>query len=675
MGLDDRSKNAFTPGVTPMITVRAIQHAAALLTGLVIVFGGPATAQVADTAAEAQVVDDGPMMWPVVADPNTNPVVFAVRQQLGEKNGTKGYHPKDVAALTTFYNARSEGPVWIGDNGLTPRALAAKAELQKADHWGLEAKHYKLSIIPAVGATDLARATAELEFAFAVLKYARHARAGRVKPSSVTRINDFPAPQKDVATVLDELVQSADVGASLRGLHPAHPEFERLRQALLKARGISTIETGALPTEAKTKAQDIVKIELPKGDDITLGMQHGDVALLRQRLEVPADVGANPHYFDAPLAQAVQDFQIDAGLVATGDLDGETRKRLNAKLLPAETRAERSDELADADGTQDGVNKPNSQKIQLILNNMERWRWLPEDLGDLYVWNNVPEFRARVFRGEKTVFSEKIIVGLPEWATPSFMADMKYIIFHPSWGVPRGIKLKELLPRLKRAQPQSLFDFFGGGGGTGAVFKAYNLEVYRNGQKVNPNGIKWNSSNILNYSFVQPAGKKNPLGVVKFRFPNKHNVYMHDTIERELFAKSRRAYSHGCIRVRDPIKLAAVLLEQDQSMSPASTRRKARSGGSVTLQSRVPVYVTYMTARVDEDGKLHTYGDLYGRDSRLARQMGRSMRFDEPKVAKPKSSSPRKRSARKKRKKKKKSASSGNSFPSSMSQAISGRYN
>ncbi len=651
-----------------MVTVRGTQHAAALLLGLVSVFCGSAVAQVNDTIAGAQAVDDGPLMWPVVADPNMDPVVFAVSQLLAETRVTKGYHPDDVVALSKFYKARMDGPVWVADNGYTARARAAKAELQKADHWGLETKHYQLPTPPTANATPQSRANAELAVAFAVLKYARHARAGRVKPSSVTRINDFPAPLKDVATVLSELVQSADVAASLRALHPTHPEFERLRQALLKARSISTIETGALPSDQKTEKNDVAKLTLPKGDDITVGMQHPDVLLLRQKLAVEADVGANSHYFDAPLARALQDFQIESGLVATGDLDAETRTRLNAKLLTAE-------ESADADIAQGGA-KSNNRKIQLILNNMERWRWLPEDMGAFYVWNNVPEFRARVFKGIKAVFSERIVVGLPSWATPSFMANMKYVIFHPSWGVPNGIKMKELLPRLKRAQPQSLFDFFGGtSGGGAAVLRAYNLTAYRNGKVVNPGSVNWSNVDIRNYSFVQPPGGKNPLGKVKFRFPNKHSVYMHDTIEPELFSKSQRAYSHGCIRVRNPIRLSEVLLGHDKGFSAEAVRRMARSGRSVALDQEIPVYVTYMTARVDDDGKLQTYGDIYGRDSRLARQMGRTMRFDEPKVAKPKTGTTRTRSARKKRKKKKKSASSSNRFPSSMSQAISGRYN
>ncbi len=666
-----------------MLTVRSTQHAVLLSLGFLAVFCRSSLAQDADPTpgphselnAIPHVDDAGAMVWPVVAGPNVDPVVFAVSQRLADSDVTKRYHPDDVAALTSFYKARTEAPLWVGQTGFTERARTAKTELERADHWGLEIKHYRVPLPPAVGASPSARARAELEFAFVVLKYARHARAGRVKPTAVTRINDFPAPLKDVATVLGELVQSADIGASLRGLHPNHPEFERLRQALLKARGISTIETGALPQErVSDNDDDASKVTLPKGGDITIGMQHKDVVLLRQRLAVEADIGSNPHYFDAPLAEAVQEFQIESGLVATGNLDGLTRKRLNARLLNAEENS--NADLAKADQT-DVRQNPNSRKIQLILNNMERWRWLPEDLGDFYVWNNVPEYRARVFKGIKAVFTERIVVGLPSWATPSFMANMKYVIFHPSWGVPNGIKMKELLPRLKRAQPQSLFDFFGGSSGGGAaVLKAYNLTAYRNGRVVNPSSVNWSKVDIRRYSFVQPPGGKNPLGKVKFRFPNKHSVYMHDTIEPELFSKSQRAYSHGCIRVRNPIRLAEVLLGHNKGFAPEAVRRMARSGRSVSLDQEIPVYVTYMTARIDDDGKLQTYGDIYGRDGRLTRQMGRTMRFDPPKVAKPKSgTTTRRRSARKKRKKKKKSASRSSRFPSSMNRAISGRYN
>lgn len=656
-----------------MLKVRSVSRAAGLIAvlGVLPVFGlgGPAQSQEKALDQERQ-----PFVWPVVADPNVDPIVFAVSQQLDDPAVVRGYHPDDVETLKAAYKSRQEPPLWVTQSGLTERALAAKSALEKADHWGLEPGDYSLPRVDLANASDNQRAELERAIGLEVLKYVRHARSGRVRPTSVTRINDFPGlSQDDIALLWQGLAETKDVRGYLHGLHPQHAEFDRLRQALLKARGISEIETGALPRENAPAPQTGATVTLPSGADLTPGMQHSDVVLLRERLGVEADLGANAHYFDAPLATAVADFQKESGLVATGNLDQATRKRLNAALLASE---DDEDNVAYDDDVSDAPQK-NSRNVQLILNNMERWRWLPHDMGELYVWNNVPEFQTRVYKDDEQVFKERIVVGLPEWATPSFMADMKFIIFHPSWGVPRGIKLKELLPRLKRAQPQSIFDFFAGSSGTSAVFKAYNLDVYKNGQKINPNNINWNSSNILNYSFVQPPGGKNPLGIVKFRFPNKHNVYMHDTIEPELFAKSRRAYSHGCIRVRNPIKLAEVLIGHDKGYAPERVRRMARSGGSVTLERDIPVYTSYMTARVDKDGSLRTYGDIYGRDSRLARQLGRPMTFKQPKIAKPTTggSSTQTTARKKKRAKKKKSAASKKSrVQSSVHQAISGRY-
>lgn len=671
----------FNLGVNLMVFQR--RFGLLLLLGLLsaAVLMTPLQAQDGADADAGSVGEGTAFVWPVVADPNVDPVIFAVNQHLEDGSEVETAPRDDLSALTDFYKASAQAPVWVGDNGWSDKAKAAAKELALADNWGLESKDYPLPTEPSVGASADNKAVAEIAFGLTVLKYARHARQGRVRPSSVTSINDFPGlTEEQVASMWREIVDAPVLDKYLRGLHPHHPQFEKLRQALLEARGVSELETGALPQPPK---QDAVAADarhaLPDGDDLTPGMQHPDIVDLRKRLGVEADLGANPHYFDAPLAKAVTEFQEEAGLVPTGNLDEETRKRLNAALLVDQDAGDEDSVLSNADETDDrtGGKKYSKHQVQLILNNMERWRWLPDDLGDLYVWNNVPEYRTRVFKGTKTIFSERIIVGLPEWATPSFMAKMKYVIFHPSWGVPPGIKRKELLPRLQRAQPQSIFDFFGGGGGgSAAVLKAYNLKVYRNGQQINPDGIKWNSSNIHNYSFVQPPGSKNPLGIVKFRFPNKHNVYMHDTIERELFSKSSRAYSHGCIRVRDPIKFAAVLLGEGNGISEDAVRSMSRSGRSVTLDQKIPVYTTYMTARIDDKGKLQSFGDVYGRDGRLARQLGKDMRFERPKVAtpKPSSSSTRSASVKKKKQVKKKSASR-NSFPQTINQAISGRYN
>jgi murein L,D-transpeptidase YcbB/YkuD len=161
------------------------------------------------------------------------------------------------------------------------------------------------------------------------------------------------------------------------------------------------------------------------------------------------------------------------------------------------------------------------------------------------------------------------------------------------------------------------------------VLRAYGLTAYRGGKAVDPDSVNWGSVDIRQYSFVQPPGGKNPLGIVKFRFPNKHDVYMHDTIERELFTQSYRALSHGCIRVQNPRQFAAILLAEGMGWSPDKVSNAIGGGGEITLARPVPVHITYFTAVVGENGKVSTFGDIYGHDSRLSAALtGRALRLE-----------------------------------------------
>ncbi len=268
--------------------------------------------------------------------------------------------------------------------------------------------------------------------------------------------------------------------------------------------------------------------------------------------------------------------------------------------------------------------------IDRILVNMERWRWMPVDLGKLYVWSNVPEFLTRVVKDGKIINSDRIVAGQPAWPTPSFSADMKTIVFHPSWGVPDGIKRKELLPQLRNSSGGGLLGLFTGAPSSQAVLDAHHLQAYYQGRPINPNQVDWSSANIGAYDFRQPPGPTNVLGAIKFMFPNKHDVYMHDTPERGLFARSFRGLSHGCMRVGNPRRLAEVLLAEDKGW-PAAKVASMFGGGSreVALTSHIPVHVTYFTAMVDYQGKLRTFGDLYGLDARVgAALLGRKVRFE-----------------------------------------------
>ena len=452
-----------------------------------------------DTAGPAPVAPGAPQPT-AEAKPaaEADPIVLAVRQQLATLPARpSAAEREDWAALAAYYANGDGQPVWTCKTGLAPRGQAAIAEIGKAGDWGLKAADFELpsAVDPQAGPDALA--TTEIKLARAALKYARHARGGRLEPSSVSRIFDQKPVLYDPKSLLEAMAASEAVDTYLKALHPQHPQFERLRQALLAARS------------------------------------------------------------------------------ATASRD----------------------------------------TVQRILVNMERWRWMPEKLGELYVWDSVPEQITRVVDKGKVVLAEKIVVGKGSSPTPIFSADMQFIIFHPEWGVPDGIKSNELGPKLKKAGDGG---WFSSGYSASALLKNYDLRVSYNGRIVDPDSVNWSSANVRNYSFVQPAGAKNVLGIVKFRFPNKHDVYMHDTPERHLFNSGTRAFSHGCMRVQNPVHLAEVLLAHDKGFSKEKVAGYVQHGGEIKLTTPIPVHIAYFTAVVDDDGKLHNHADIYGLDSRVA---------------------------------------------------------
>jgi murein L,D-transpeptidase YcbB/YkuD len=245
---------------------------------------------------------------------------------------------------------------------------------------------------------------------------------------------------------------------------------------------------------------------------------------------------------------------------------------------------------------------------QRLLVNMEAWRWMPDDLGDVHVWINIPEFTLRVVKAGQVVLTERVVVGKPDTQTPVFSNAMEQVIFHPSWGVPESIKREDVLPSLVR--------------GSTRLFTHYKLRIQRGGRDIDPASVDWSTADIRQYHVYQPPGDTNVLGVVKFRFPNKHDVYMHDTPTKNLFNASVRAYSHGCVRVREPQRLAEVLLAEDQSW-PASRVASAMGVGGpqnnqINLTTKFPVHMAYFTAVVEDDGKLKLVPDIYGHESKIA---------------------------------------------------------
>jgi murein L,D-transpeptidase YcbB/YkuD len=239
---------------------------------------------------------------------------------------------------------------------------------------------------------------------------------------------------------------------------------------------------------------------------------------------------------------------------------------------------------------------------------MERWRWMPDDLGPLYVINNSPEFMLYVVKDGKTIYSDKTLVGTLNYATPVFSADMQTIVFNPDWIAPETVLTEDLLPPLRRKNY--------------SILAIHKLSVSHQGKPVDVRRVNWSRVNILDYTFTQKPGPKNVLGKIKFLYPNRHTVYMHDTlpVRKKYFQKSKRTIGHECVRMEKPKAFAEILLSEANGMTSEEVKTLWDKGvnESVTLERPIPVHMTYFTAVVDEAGKVKTYGDLYGLDSKLA---------------------------------------------------------
>ncbi len=471
------------------------------------------------------------------APASVDPFVLSVRQRLASTRAREAAaEAADRAGLTAYYADDAARPVWTTAGGFNARARSAMEEIRKADDWGLKASAFDLPADLPADATTEARADAEIRLGMATLRYARHARGGRVDPQSVSKLLDRKPKLYDPRTLIQALAASEAADVYLRDLHPKHAQFRNLQKALVAARSAKS-----LPAEAALQQEP------------------------------------------------------DAAPQAAAKGKGKTKR-------PAATPARDTPD----------------QAIQRLVVNMERWRWMPDDLGAFHVWNNVPEQMTVVFKHGKEIFSERIVVGKPDTATPNFTANMQFVIFQPEWGVPPGIKNNEIAPLLRRASSES-GGFFGDSSRTPAsVLARHGLRVSAGGKVLDPNTINWSSVDVNRFNFIQPSGPTNVLGVVKFRFPNKHDVYMHDTPQKHLFSASTRAFSHGCMRVQNPVRFAEVLLEHDKGWASDRVRGMVPRGGTVTLSTEVPVHSVYFTAIADADGKVRTLGDLYGQDSRLA---------------------------------------------------------
>jgi len=530
-------------------------------------------------------------MWPVagatfilgllMAGSTSAEVASQLELRFGyEQTGPRaGRDDKNFEALRNFYAARGFQPFWADETGATAAARILAEVLAKAADDGLDPADYRAQRIGEMlsGRSDAELADLEFELSRALVGYGSDLSAGRVNPARVDP-EHYVYPQAVPAEeLLAAAASSTDLATYLAGLAPQSNEYRRLKAALAIYRSVAA--RGGWGT-------------VPPGGTLKPAMRDPRVVHLRQRLARAGDIdlaAAEPELFDQPLEIAVKSFQRRHGL----DIDG----AVGAKTLAA-------------------LNVPVEKRIAQMLLNMERRRWMPDDPGETYVFVNLADFVLKVVDGPKTILDARVVVGKPYSRTPVFTEMMRYVVLNPYWTVPPSIARDEILPKL-RQDPGYLAQ--------------QNIKLFADwdasAREVDPSKIDWStvSARQFGYKLRQEPGEGNALGKLKFMFPNRFNVYLHDTPQKQLFERTVRSFSHGCIRVENPVRLAAVLLRGQPGWTEEEIKAAIATGQRrvVNLQTPIPVHITYLTAWVNKDQSVHFRDDIYGRDERLSRALAR----------------------------------------------------
>jgi len=484
-------------------------------------------------------------------------------------------------SVLEFYEQREFAPVWVGRRGSSAALENLLAVFQTADREGLRSSDYHVEAIQTLrehaqknGPQEPGRLSdLELLSTDAFLLYASHLLTGRVSPTEITPTWNIPQRQADLFRKLEAVANGEGVAKVLESLRPAHPEYARLVKTLRQYRRITA--AGGWPT-------------VPEGPTLKQGMEDERVAALRERLQATGALATQASdsstAFGPTLHDAVVRFQDRHGLEPDGAVGPATRAALN---VSAEDR------------------------VRQLIVNLERWRWLPQDLGRRHVLVNIAGFRLRVVEEGEEVMQMRVITGRPYRATPVFSGEISYLVFNPYWHVPYSIATKDKLPEIKKDLGYLARQGF-------EVLQGWGADA----QPIDPSTIDWDRLSQKNfpYRLRQKPGPLNALGRVKFMFPNPHSVYLHDTPTRGLFSQAARDFSSGCIRVERPTELAEYLLNDASRWSAQKIQETLNSSPaerSVVLREKVPVHLQYWTAWAEEDGTVHFRNDVYRRDQAL----------------------------------------------------------
>jgi murein L,D-transpeptidase YcbB/YkuD len=471
-------------------------------------------------------------------------------------------------ALIAHYITNQGKVYWVGTGRMTPFLQ----RLAKAEEDGLNPEDYPIAELArlrdAIDPRDPgAGALAELYYSAFFVAYAADLRIGRVVPQKIDPRLFRNRKTIDVLRVLTDLTSYHEPGRYLADFEPRNPHYQTLKKLLALYRSREN-EAGWQP----------VALE---GDPIRPGMSDPRIPLIRRHLSLTGDfewaVSDSPLY-DEQLAIAVKRFQSRNGLEAKGLIGKQTIMAINV---------------------------PVAERIKQIVLNMERWRWMPENLGEEHILVNIAAFELQRVQSSIAVDRMNVVVGAVATQTPEFSDELEYVELNPTWTVPYSIASREMLPKLK-GNPYAYADEF---------------ELFVNGSLAS-----WGSVNFAAYgpgnfpfTFRQKPGPKNALGRVKFMLPNPHNIYLHDTPAKDKFAATSRAFSHGCIRLSRPLDFAYTILGEEVGWSRAQVDAALAQGKTrrVVLPRRIPVHLVYATAFMGDAGTIEFRPDVYGRDRKL----------------------------------------------------------
>jgi L,D-transpeptidase YcbB len=503
--------------------------------------------------------------------PADQPVADRLRDLVGAKSSHYFDRKAERAAVEKFYTARDFAPLWTQGGTVTAAGKGVVARLKDAAADGLNAADYPVPDFAAAANPD-ALAEADLKLTASLLDYARQAQSGRMHYSQVSGDIQYPEHPTDPSEVLANVTTAKDASVALDSYNPPQKLYRELKAKLAELRGqgdgpVVQIEDGP-----------VLKFVAPRGKkEPAVAMEDQRVPQLRAKLGISEN--ADDDHYDAKVAEAVRKFQEGAELKATGVLDSKTVAAINS---PKRDR-----------------------QIDTVIVNMERWRWLPRELGapaigDAYVILNIPDYTLKVMQNGAQVWTTKVVTGKPGiHATPLLSETMKFITVNPTWNVPPSIIYNEYLPAL--AQDPTVLERM---------------------------GLKLDRAADGSIHISQPPGEANALGRIRFNFPNKFLVYQHDTPDKNLFARDERAFSHGCMRVQNPDQYAAVLLGiTEPNEHYTADRIRGMYGHSeidLKFPTPIPVNITYQTAFVDDGGKLQFRKDVYGRDATMVAMLRNS---------------------------------------------------